>query len=161
MKRDVLTLTVPEAPRLLRMPAGYDDEAMGIEVRDAMRAALKGDFRKLDELELRVLNVLVRIGELFVKHPDGTPHWWFDPHDARVARLDREGLAPFVVTYHRGHGPQARAGLEWWLAEKCRRCAGRLRHAECRICGGTWFVSDASDDVLYTDSDGVLIQEEA
>lgn len=153
-----LVLSARSSPLELRAPIAHD-EAVSAAVRDAMRAALAGDFAALDKLELDYLNLLVRIGELFVRHPDGTPHWWFDPQDARYQRADREVYAPFVVEYHRGYGPRAQAALEWWLAEKCRNCDGKLRRLPCRVCGGSWHVADASDFVIYTDIDGVLLEE--
>ncbi len=57
-----LVLTATTSPLELRRPVSHE-EAMTLAVRDAMRAALAGDFAALDELELACLNLLVRIGE--------------------------------------------------------------------------------------------------
>ena len=151
-------LRAPPRPRELLRPVQYD--VMPEELREAMRAALRGDFGALDRIELRYLNVLVRIGELKVVLPEGSLHDWFVGGSAIGGRMQAYGnVAPFVVGLHRGFGPAGRSALEWWLAEKCRRCDGKLAHTpECRVCGGSWYVADASDWVLYTDPDGVLIQ---
>ena len=144
-------------PLELRGPM-VQDEAVSVAVREAMRAALAGDFAAADRLEMDFLNLLVRIGELFVKHPDGTPYWWFDQHDARYARADRDVHAPFVVAIVRGFDAKARTALEWALHEKCRRCDGKLRREGCRVCDGRWYLHDFNDhELVYTDVDGVLI----
>lgn len=155
--RDALVLTPPIAPKPLRgrYVAGDAEQA----VRDAMNAALRGDFAALDRLELSYLNVLVRIGELFVKDANGTPHWWFDLADARCKRAIDDGRAPFVVAYHRSFGGRGEPALEWQLMPVCRRCEGKLRRLECRICAGAWYLGESSDDGLVTTSEGVILFE--
>ena len=125
-------------------------------VREAMRAALSGDFAALDRLEIEFLNLLVRIGELRIVRPDGTPHTWGQSY-----LMGTDLLAPFVTGIARGFGPDARMALEWRLAEKCRHCAGLLRHVPCRICDGRWWVRDVDNAELYTDLNGTLIEEHA
>jgi hypothetical protein len=155
------TLTSPNLPLELRTPA-FQDGAMSDEIRAAMKAALAGDFAPLDKLELEHLNLRVRIGELVVTHPDGTPHWWFDKRDRRWLLADREVNAPFVVGLVRGYTREGKTALEWALHEKCRRCDGKLRRLPCRVCEGRWYVEDMSDhELVYTDIDGVLIEEGA
>lgn len=152
-------MTAPVPPLDLREPVTHE-EAMSLAMREAMTAALGGDFAALDALELAFLNLLVRIGELLVKHPDGTPYWWFDQHDARYAGIDRDVHAPFVVAVLRGFDRHARTALQWALREKCRRCAGKLRRVDCRVCDGRWYVTGCNDhEVLYTDVEGALIAE--
>jgi hypothetical protein len=143
-----LSAQVP--PLELRSPVPHE---VTDTMHAAMKAALADDFRALDRLELDFLNILVRIGELAIREADGTPHYWCVPVE--------DAAAPFVVGIHRGYTPAGRTALEWSLAEKCRRCAGSLRHdAECRVCSGSWYVDDASDHpTLYTDLEGVLIEE--
>jgi hypothetical protein len=155
------TLTAPTPPRALRAPSSLSDDAKSEAVRDAMQAALRGDFSELDKLELEFLNLLVRIDELFVKHADGTPHWWFDKRDVRYAAARiYDTHAPFVVGIRRGFNRDASSALEWALQEKCRRCDGKLRHLPCRVCDGRWYVGDMDDhELVYTDIDGVLIEE--
>ncbi len=152
-----LILTADTLPLELRRPISHE-EAMTLAVRDAMRAALAGDFAALDELEVACLNLMVRIGDLEVREPDGrTPHWWFTRGGA-IEQYD--AVAPFVVAYHRGFGADGHAALEWQLLTKCRRCAGKLRREPCRICGGRWYIDDFDDhEVLYTTLEGVLIGE--
>jgi hypothetical protein len=148
-------LVLPHDPRLPGAPSAVSEA-----VRDAMRAALAGDFTELDRLELEYVNLMVRIGELRVRHADGTPHWWFDERDTRFRRAEIGAVnAPFVVGLVRGFGADARTALKWQLREKCRRCHGRLRHMPCRVCEGRWYVEDMSEhQVLHTDADGVLIE---
>lgn len=130
---------------------------MTLAVRDAMRAALAGDFAELDALEVAFLNVLVRIGELAIRDRDGGLHEWFTPGGAVETYTV---TAPFVLAYHRDFCRDGRAALEWQLREKCRRCDGKLRRLPCRVCDGRWYVNDWDDhEVLYTDLDGVLIEE--
>ena len=152
-----LVLTAPAAPLELHGPFTADQA-----VRDAMNAALRGDWRALEVLEVTYLNVLVRIGELYVKDAHGTPHWWFDAGDARFAGLAHEGLAPFVTAYLRSYGPRCEPALEWQLRVKCRRCAGLLRRLDCWVCGGTWHVEDMNDhELVYTTTEGVLLEADA
>ncbi len=142
-------LTSPTPPRELVRAPGDTTPAL----RDAMNAALAGDFHALDLLEVTYLNVLVRIGELVLREPDGTPHAW-----ALIPQPDR-AVAPFVTAYRRGFGPDGHAALEWQLCTKCRRCEGRLRRLDCRVCGGTWWVEEMMDrEVLYSDTRGVLFE---
>jgi hypothetical protein len=153
--RTEFRLTAAAAPVELVRPVEHD-EAMSEAIRDGMRAALEGNFSKLDAIEVAHLNVLVRVGALVVKERDGTPHVWF----TRGGAIQRYGnVAPFVVSLHRGYTKDGRTALQWWLAEKCRRCDGKLRHLPCRVCGGEWYVADVSDWVLYTDLEGVLLEE--
>lgn len=147
-----LVLTMPRRPRALLGPHD-NDAALKARVDHAMRKALGGDFGELDRLELEHLNRLVRIGELAVRHADLSLHRWFTRRGASVA--------PFVVQLHRGAGPGGKTLLEWWLAEACRRCQGRLQQVDCRVCGGAWHVADACDEVLTTDTEGVLVYDEA
>ena len=145
-------MTEPIPPLELRSP--YQAE-ISDALRDAMKAALAGDSTALDKFELEFLNLLVRIGEFFIKDANGTPHWWF----ARYPQPPREGWAPFVIARHRGYGPRGETALEWGLGEKCRRCDGRLRHMQCRICDGRWHLIEVNDAPIYTDLDGVLLDE--
>jgi hypothetical protein len=149
-------LVHPLEPLVLVRPVAHE-EAMTHAMREAIKAALQGEFRELDRLELEYLNVLVRVGEFFVKHADGTPFWWFDPNDPRFDRIDDERYAPFVVEVAHGFGPRAETALAWCLAEKCRQCAGRLRHVPCRVCDGRWHLAELAGDPTYTDLEGVLI----
>ncbi len=127
-------------------------------VRDAMNAALAGDFYAADRLEATYINVLVRIGDIFVKDEHGTPWWWFNVTDGRYASLADRGLAPFVIEYHRRWGPACAPALEWRLMPVCRRCAGKLRRLECRICNGDWYVGDSPEGSLFTSDDGVVLE---
>ena len=71
-----------------------------------------------------------------------------------------ETHAPFVMRILRGAGPGGRQALEWQLRTKCRRCAGRLRRIDCRVCDGRWYVDDFDDhEILVTDLEGVLLRE--
>lgn len=146
-------MSAPTAPMVLRLPA--HEQAISQAVRDAMRAALAGDFARLDELEVAFLNVLVRIGELKIRESDGALHEWCTPGGA----VETYGVtAPFVTAYLRGHRRDGGAALEWQLREKCRRCVGLLHRRECRVCEGRWYVDDFDDhEILYTDLDGVLL----
>lgn len=162
-------MTAPIPPLELRSPMPHQAE-ISHALRKAMKAALGGDFAALDKLEIEFLNVLVRIGELSVKHPDGTPHWWFDKHCTRNQAVDWELWAPFVTARHRGFGPRGEAALEWTVREKCRRCAWLLRHVDCRICESRWWIefdelrwgrwghAELQAATLYTDLDGVLLE---
>lgn len=149
----------PPAPLLeLRRPLAHN-EAMTHAMREAMKAALAGDWTALDALELQYVNVLVRIGELQIRHQDGKPYSWFQPYIAGMSGIDLERDGVFVTAIYRGFGARAQTALEWCLGEKCRRCAGLLRHVDCRVCGGKWHLIDVPDQVLYTDVDGVLLEE--
>lgn len=144
-------------PELVR-PVPHE-EAMTSAMRDALRAALDRNFVLLDKLELDYLNVLVRIGEFRVTYPDGTAHEWFNSEAWRAAGAER---APFVTAIRRGAGPDARQALEWQLMTKCRRCEGRLRRVDCRVCEGRWYVDDFNDhETLVTDLGGVLLGVDA
>jgi hypothetical protein len=126
----------------------------------ALRKAMAGDFTELDRIELRYLNLLVRIGDLAVKHADGRSHWWFNPDDERFEVTDDCGYAPFVIAIDRGFDQNARPAMRWALMEKCRRCDGKLRNLPCRVCEGEWYVHGVDDlEVVCTDLDGVLIGE--
>jgi hypothetical protein len=160
MQAQPLRLTPPVPPLELRRPLAHD-QAMTHAMREAMKAALAGDFRQLDTLEIAYVNLLVRIGELQVRRRDGAPHWWFDARDLRNRQLNPDEDAPFVTAIYRGFGPYAETALEWCVGEKCRRCAHLLRHVDCRVCGGTWHLIDVPDQVLYTDMDGFLLEERA
>lgn len=143
-------------PRELVRPAHQQPEAEE-SLRAAMRAALAGDFAALDGMELDYLNVLVRIGELVMRHQgDGRQHWWFDSYPVPP----RAGYAPFVFAIRRGFCANGGCALEWCLAEKCRRCDGRLRHQDCRVCGGRWHLAEINDEPVYTDLTGVLLEEQ-
>lgn len=149
-------LVPPPKPPEILLPVAQRD-AMSHAMREAIKAALAGDFKALDRLEVEYLNVLVRVGELVVRFPDGAPHWWFNPDDSRFRRIDHERYAPFVIDVLRGYGPRAETALEWSLGEKCRQCAGRLRHEPCRVCDGRWHLTDVLDEWVYTDLNGVIL----
>lgn len=148
----------PTVPTLqLVMQPEHRDPATGA-LSAAMRALLSGDHEQLERLEVEYLNVLVRIGEFGVRYPDGTPMGVFGPSRAR-----RDGERhPFVDDILRCATPDARTLLVWTLAEPCRRCLGRLRHAPCRICDGRWYVDRGQDSewLIYTDVDGVLVRDD-
>lgn len=151
-------LTAPVAPPEVARTIFTADQA----VRDAMEAPLAGDFKAVDRLEVTYLNVLVRIGELKVRDADGTLYWWHDPRHAKHWTLAQQGLAPFVLAYMRSFGPSCIAALEWRLMPSCRRCIGRLRRVDCRICGGDWHVGEVDgEESIYTTCEGVLLEEPA
>jgi hypothetical protein len=143
-----LVLTAPTAPRVLRGPY-VPDQA----VRDAMNAALAGNFGALDHLERTYLNLMVRIGDLCVRDANGAPHWWFDLAQPRALELRDRGFAPFVVDYHRG----GEARLEWAMMPVCRRCVGRLRRLACSVCGGDWYVGESLDALILTTVEGLIV----
>jgi hypothetical protein len=135
------------------------NETINVEIREAMQAALSGDFGELDRIELAHLNRLVRIGELRVRHPDGELYWW---HQEGGAIEQYDHAAPFVVGRNRGAGPGGVSVLEWRLLAKCRQCNGKLRNLACRACGGRWYVDDMEDhETVYTTLEGVLLVPEA
>lgn len=141
----------PTPPLELRSPVPHES-GVGGAMHEAFKAALNGDFAPLDKIEIDFLNLLVRIGELRMKHADGEKHWW------HVESTDAAN-APFVTAILRGFGPGGRQALEWGLYEKCRQCDGKLRRLPCRICGGRWYLDDkGGDEVVYTDVDGVLLE---
>lgn len=154
-------MSAPTPPRELRS-AIPPETSRTAEMDAALRKAMAGDFTDLDCLELRYLNLLVRIGDLAVRHQDGRLHWWFDPDDENFERIDDERYAPFVIAIDRGVGETAKPALRWALMEKCRACAGKLRRLPCRVCDGDWWVHFVNqDDILCTDLDGALPREEA
>lgn len=128
------------------------------ELTGAMKAALRGDWEKADEIEVDYLNLLVRISEFGVHYPDGEPHEIFGPRSP-CANVERH---PFVYTILRNAAPDGRSLLVWTLAEPCRRCAGLLRRVPCRICDGQWYVNRGEDIewLVYSDLDGVLVRED-
>lgn len=152
MRAQAFRLTPPVPLLELRRPVAHE-QAMTLAMREAMKAALAGDFSELDRLELEYLNVLVRIGELTMKDRNGTPHWWFE------RQWTEDDCAPFVVEIHRGFGPRGETALEWAIGEKCRRCAGLLRHVACHVCEGKWHLIDVADEAIYTDVDGFVLEE--
>lgn len=154
-EREILVLTSHTPPMEIRRPAPWNPSA-DQAVRDAMNAALAGDFKALDRLEITYLNVLVRIGELAIRHRDGAPHSWCQAYVR--GDLERES-APFVTAYLRSFGRRCEPALEWQLRTQCRKCAGLLRRLDCRICGGDWYVDDDDDhELVYTTTEGVLIE---
>ena len=153
--REEVVLSAPVPPPVLRGPFTADQA-----VRDAMSAALAGDFAALDRLEVTYLNVLVRIGELVITDAEGRRHWWFVPQHERWQDARDRGLAPFVLAYHRRWGAACAPALEWALIPECRRCAGKLRRLACRVCGGDWYIDDRADrQLVYTSAEGVLLEE--
>lgn len=145
-------LSAPTPPVAL---VGPHDGSMSEALRQAFKQALAGDFAALDRIELDFLNLLVRIGELKLRHADGTAHSWSCPY----LRGDLEGeRAPFVTQILRHAGPAGRQALEWQLLVKCRRCDGKLRHLDCRVCEGKWYIDHFGEhEVLVSDLDGVLL----
>lgn len=154
--KEALVLTPDERPLELVSPAR---DGMCAEMDKAMKAALRGDFTELNRIEIDHLNLLVRIGDFRIRAADGSAHWWFDPLDARHARLESSGQAPFIVAILRGYDAMARSALQWALCEKCRRCDGKLRRLPCRVCDGRWYLQKGDQAVIHTDLDGVLIEE--
>lgn len=152
-----LKLDAPSPPLELVRPVKHE-EAMTCAMREAIRVALDRNFELLDRLELDYLNVLVRLGEFGARYQDGTPHEWFNREAWEGVQAAR---APFVVDILRGAGPSGRQALAWQLRTKCRRCAGLLRHLDCRVCEGKWYVDDFEDceEPLITDLEGVLLPE--
>jgi len=153
---DRLVLTAPEVRPELRTTVFSADQA----VRDAMEAALAGDFKALDRLEITYLNVLVRIGELKGRNADGTLMWWHDPRHKHHWTLAQHGTAPFIVAYHRRWGAACAPALEWTVMAACRRCIGRLRRLACSVCGGDWYVGQDSLEHVFTDAHGVVLPPE-
>lgn len=146
-------MTQPIAPQPLVRPLSHAEQMADQAVRDAMNAALAGDFALVDQLEVTYLNVLVRAGVLVMRDAEGERHPWH-------AEIRDPAWAPFIVAYHRRYGAACRPALEWQLRRKCRRCEGKLRRLECRICDGRWYVDDSDDhELVYTDVDGFVVED--
>jgi len=131
--------------------------------RKALEAAQRGDFRRLDALELAAINARVRLGEYAIVYPDGRLHPWFDPDAAAFERIgsDNEATAFAIV---RGAAPGGRMLIAWSVLPYCPRCYGR--RSKCRACGGLGYHAvDVHADVVMdivdvlTTSDGIVVED--
>ncbi len=95
--------------RFLRTPSG---------ARLSLAAALRGDAREVDALELQWRNIL-------------------GPRPALTPRQEAHGLVAVATDILRNFGPRGETVIQWSIVTPCGRCFTRLRaRPTCPKCGG-------------------------
>lgn len=112
--------------------------------RAVIEAALQGNRKPMDDLELHYLSFLVR------PHTADGEFWLPEPSEFA-------GLVLWPVTILRAPGPDGQTLVEWGGVEPCGKCLRRVRKRDCRKCGGRGHLSDVWEIECVTDIDGLIV----